>query len=318
MIMADGTSVPAELLAGSRQGSGVRGGLQNIMRRRSTIALMMASPLILLVALLVIYPAFYAIYLSMLNKRMTAFVGLGNFAFLLKRNTFQLVIFQSCLFAITAVILKATLGFIVAHLMHNIPGRSQRIWRGLLLVPWVIPLALSTLTWWWLFDPSYSAFNWILSQLGIQSVPWLGVGWNARFAVIAVNVWFGTPFFMIMYLAALKSVPEQLYEAAAIDGATAVQKLVHVTLPMMRNIIAITVLFSLIVTFADFDIVRILTAGGPQDMTHLFATYAFSVGIQSGDVPLGASVSLFMLPILAVAAFFILRGVTKRTREMAV
>ena len=103
-----------------------------------------------------------------------------------------------------------------------------------------------------------------------------------------MNVWFGTPFFMIMYLAALKSVPEQLYEAAAIDGASAWQKMFFVTLPMMRNIIAITVLFSLIVTFADFDIVRILTAGGPQDMTHVFATYAFQVGIQSGDIPLGA------------------------------
>src|ERR1700721_4384246 len=108
----------------------------------------------------------------------------------------------------------------------------------------------------------------------------------------------GPPFFIIMYLAALKSVPEQLYEAASIDGANAVQKLFFVTLPMMRNIIAITVLFSLIVTFADFDIVRILTGGGPQDMTHVFATYAFQIGLQSGDIPLGAPVSLFMLRIL--------------------
>ncbi len=148
--------------------------------------------------------------------------------------------------------------------MHNISGKHQRIWRGLLLVPWVIPLALSTLTWWWMFDPSYSAFNWVLNEFGLKSVPWLGVGWIARFCTITVNVWYGTPFFMIMYLAALKSVPEQLYEAAAIDGASAMQKLFFVTLPMMRNIIAITVLFSLIVTFADFDIVRILTNGGPR------------------------------------------------------
>ncbi len=176
---------------------------------------------------------------------------------------------------------------------------------------------MSTLGWWWLFDPSYSAFNWLLNQLGFASVPWLGQGWIARLCVITVNVWFGTPFFMIMYLAALKSVPEQLYEAAAIDGAGAAQKLFFVTLPMMRNIIAITVLFSLIVTFADFDIVRILTSGGPQDMTHLFATYAFVTGIQSGDIPLGASVSLFMFPILAFAAFFVLRGVTQRTKEIA-
>jgi len=298
-------------------GAAKRGSLHRFARQKSTTAFLLCLPLILLVGAFVVYPAFYAIYLSMLNKKMTAFVGLGNFQFLLKRHTFQLVIFQSCLFAITAVVLKALIGFVLAHLMHNIPGTNQKIWRGLLLVPWVIPLALSTLTWWWMFDPSYSAFNWILNQFGFDNVPWLGVGWIARACTIAVNVWFGTPFFMIMYLAALKSVPDQLYEAASIDGAGAVQKLFFVTLPMMRNIIAITVLFSLIVTFADFDIVRILTAGGPQDMTHVFATYAFQVGIQSGDVPLGASVSLFMFPILAFAAFFVLRGVTKRTKEIA-
>ncbi len=130
--------------------------------------------------------------------------------------------------------------------------------------------------------------------------------------MILVNVWYGAPFFLIMYLAALKSVPEQLYEAAAIDGASAWQKFVHITLPMMRNIIAITVLFSLIVTFANFDIVQIMTAGGPRNMTHVFATYAFLLGIRSGDLPLGAATSLFMFPILAIAAVFILRGVRKR------
>jgi len=111
-------------------------------------------------------------------------------------------------------------------------------------------------------------------------------------------------------------VPEQLYEAAAIDGANAWQKLVHITLPMMRNIIAITVLFSLIVTFANYDVVRVLTAGGPRDMTHVFATWAFLNGIQNGDIPLGSSISLFMFPILGISAIFILRGVRRRGREI--
>lgn len=315
--MADGTSIPADLIGRSMTRARRSNGMQKFMRRRSTIAFLMALPLILLIVGLVLYPAVYAIYLAMLNKRMTHFVWFDNFAYLLNRNTFLLVIFQSCLFAISAVILKALLGFMLAHLMHNISGKNQRIWRGLLLVPWVIPLALSTLTWWWMFDPSYSAFNWLLNQLGLESVPWLGTKWTARLCTILVNVWFGTPFFMIMYMAALKSVPEQLYEAADIDGASRLQKLFFVTLPMMRNIISITVLFSLIVTFADFDIVRILTSGGPQDYTHVFATYAFQVGIQSGDIPLGAAISLFMLPILAVAAYFVLRGVNKRTQEIA-
>ncbi len=276
----------------------------------------MCLPLLVVIGGLVVYPALYAIWLSMLNKHMTRFVGLSNYAFLLSRDTFRAVIEQSVIFAVTAVLLKAAIGFLLAHLMHNIPSRRQRIWRGLLLIPWVIPLALSTLGWWWLFDPSYSAFNWVLNQFGLPGVPWLGATWWARFSVILVNTWYGTPFFMIMYIAALKSVHEQLYEAAAIDGASALQRLRHVTLPMMRNVISITVLFSLIVTFANFDIVRILTNGGPEDQTHVFATYAFQVGIQSGDIPLGAAVSLFMFPILGVFAFFVLRGVNRRTQEM--
>ena len=199
--------------------------------------------------------------------------------------------------------------------MHNVPAKGQRKWRGMLLVPWVIPPAMSTLAWLWLFDPSYSAFNWLLERIGTSAVPWLGNPYWARFAVILVNVWVGAPFFMIMYLAALKSVPEQLYEAAAIDGANWWQKLWFITLPMMRNIIAITALFSLIVTFANFDIVRVLTNGGPVDQTHVFATWAFKLGIESNDIPLGACVSLFMFPILAMAAIFILRDISRRGNE---
>src|SRR5579883_2250753 len=283
--MAGDTSAPVGVSLAARPAARGVGGVRRLLHRRSTVAFLMSLPLLVLIGGLVVYPAFYAVYLSMLNRHMTAF--------------------------------EALLGFIIAHLLHAVPGQRQRVLRGLLLIPWVLPLALSTLTWWWLFDPSYSAFNWVLTHLGFRPVPWLGDGWIARFCTIAVNVWYGTPFFMVMYLAALKSVPEQLYEAADVDGASGPQKLVHITLPMLRNIIALTVLFSLIVTFADFDIVRILTSGGPQDMTHVFATYAFQVGIQSGDIPLGAAVSLFMLPILAVSAFVVLRGVSRRSREMA-
>jgi multiple sugar transport system permease protein len=293
-----------------------RVGLRRFVRRRSTIALLMCMPLILIVACLIIYPAFYSIYLSMLNKAQTRFIGLSNFTFLMSRDTFWMVVEQSTIFALSAVFFKALIGLITAHLVNNLPVKGQRKWRGMLLVPWVIPLALSTLGWWWMFDPTNSAFNYTLKSMGFNWIPWLSDPYWARFSVILVNVWYGAPFFLIMYLAALKSVPEQLYEAAAIDGATAWQKFVHITLPMMRNIIAITVLFSLIVTFANFDIVQIMTAGGPRNMTHMFATYAFLLGIRSGDLPLGAATSLFMFPILAIAAIFILRGVRKRGREI--
>ena len=295
-----------------------RGRLNSLRRRKSSIAVLMCLPLMLLIACFVIYPAFYSVYLSTLNRKMTAFTnawGFGNFLFLFTRDTFWQVVKQSCIFAITAVIFKALIGFVAAQFANNIPNKPQRKWRGMLLVPWVIPPAMSTLAWLWLFDPSYSAFNWILAQFGIGPVHWLGeAGW-ARFCVILVNIWAGAPFFLIMYLAALKSVPDTLYEAADIDGANWVQKLWYVTIPMMRSIIAITVLFSLIVTFANFDIVRILTYGGPGDQTHIFATWAFMLGIQSNDIPLGAAVSLFMFPFLAIAAYFILRGVRQRSSE---
>jgi multiple sugar transport system permease protein len=291
-------------------------GLQRFLRQRSTIALLMCLPLILIIACLIIYPAFYSIYLSMLNKTQTRFIGLSNFTFLMSRDTFWMVVEQSTIFALTAVFFKALIGLITAHLVNNLPAKGQRKWRGMLLVPWVIPLALSTLGWWWMFDPTNSAFNYTLRSLGFDGIPWLSDPYWARFSVILVNVWYGAPFFLIMYLAALKSVPEQLYEAASIDGATAWQKFIHITLPMMRNIIAITVLFSMIVTFANFDIVQIMTSGGPRNMTHMFATYSFLLGIRSGDLPLGAATSLFMFPILAIAAVFILRGVRKRGREI--
>ena len=292
-----------------------RDGLRKMMRRKSTTAFLMALPLILLVAILVIYPAFYSLHLATLNKSMQRFVGFGNFTFLFKRETFWMVVQQSCIFALTAVFFKALIGFIVAHFVHNIPSKGQRKWRGMLLVPWVIPPAMSCLAWLWLFDPSYSAFNWILALFGIGPVSWTGdTGW-ARFSVILINVWIGAPFFMIMYLAALKSVPDQLYEAAQIDGASWWQRIWYVTLPMMRNIILITALFSTIVTFANFDIVRIMTQGGPIDTTHVFATWSFWLGIQGGDIPLGASVSLFMIPVLGIAAVFILRDINRRGNE---
>lgn len=311
-MAADGTLVVAEAPAPT---SGRASSLQRFARRRSTVAFLMTLPLILVIGGLVAYPAGYGVYLSTLNRRMTENIGFGNFEILFDSDTFWNVAWQSCFFAITAVILKALIGFWLAHMLHAIPGKGQRKWRGMLLIPWVIPPALSTLGWWWMFDPSYGSINWLLAVFGGPQIPWLGEPWWARISIIMVNVWAGAPFFMIMYLAALKSVPEQLYEAAAIDGATGWQRLRYVTLPMMANIISITVLFSLIVTFANYDIVRVLTNGGPRDLTHVFASYAFQVGILSGNIPRGAAVSLFMFPILAVCAFFVLRGVTRRNKE---
>src|SRR5437763_14086926 len=168
--MADAALEALSIPGGSRR----RSALRKAMQRKSTIAFLMTLPLILLVALFVLYPAFYSIELAMLNKSMERFVGFANFTFLFKRETFWMVVQQSCIFAITAVIFKALIGFIVAHFVHNVPAKGQRKWRGMLLVPWVIPPAMSTLAWLWLFDPSYSAFNYTLSFFGVGPIPWLG------------------------------------------------------------------------------------------------------------------------------------------------
>src|SRR5438067_12928963 len=177
--MADAVARDLRIPATTRRARG-----RPLVNRKSMVAFLFALPLILIVACLVIYPAFYSMHLATLNKSMTKFVGFGNFEFLFKRNTFWLVVEQSVLFAVTAVIFKALIGFIVAHFVHNIPLTGQRKWRGMLLIPWVIPPAMSTLAWLWLFDPSYSAFNWIFVHLGLPAIPWTGDAYWARFSVI--------------------------------------------------------------------------------------------------------------------------------------
>jgi multiple sugar transport system permease protein len=293
-----------------------RGSLHKLMRRRSTIAFLMTLPLLTLMIALVAYPAGFAIWLSMLDRTMRRFVGLDNFAFLVGRDQFWMVVYQTCLFAVIAVVLKAVMGFAAAHFVHNLPTMGQRKWRGMLLVPWVIPAAMSVLGWRLLFEPSFGAFNWLLEHLGMDRILWLGeTGW-ARFSVILVTVWFGAPFFMVMYLASMKSVPGELYEAASIDGATWWQRTRYVTLPMMRNIIALTMIFSLIGSFAGFTIVSVLTNGGPLGTTQVLGTSAFLIGIMGGNLPMGSAVALFMVPVLAVAAIYILRGIAKRGSEV--
>ncbi len=274
----------------------------------------MTLPLVILMIVLVAYPAGSAIYLSLLDRSMTKLVGLANFARLFDSDRFWMLFYQTSLFAITAVACKTVIGFAAAHFMHNVPTRGQRKWRGMLLVPWVIPPAMSTLAWRELFDPTYSAFNWILEHVGLPRISWLAETDWARFCVVLATVWMGAPLFMIMYLASLKSVPDELYEAASIDGATWWQRTRYVTFPMTRNVIAITMLFYLIGGFSGFTIVNVLTNGGPLGATHVLATAAMLIGIGVGNFPMGAAVSLCMVPVLAVAAICILRGIGKRGR----
>ena len=169
--MTAGRSMAAQSPSRTRQ---QKSPIAKFFGRKSTIAFFMALPLILLITVLVVYPALYSLHLASLNKSMKRFVGFDNFSFLIwKKDAFWTVVYSSVLFAVSAVIIKAIIGFIVAHFVHNIPAKGQRKWRGMLLVPWVIPPAMSTLAWLWLFDSSYGAINWTLAKIGIGPIPWI-------------------------------------------------------------------------------------------------------------------------------------------------
>jgi multiple sugar transport system permease protein len=187
--------------------------------------------------------------------------------------------------------------------------------RGAMLLPWVIPTALSTLGWWWMFNSLYSVVNWTGIALGLMDPPgpnWLGQKYYAMTAVVTVNVWRGLPFFAITILAGLVSIPKELYEAAESDGAGAMARFWHVTLPLLKPVLAIVILFSTIFTFSDFNIVYVLTHGGPINSTHLFATLARQIGLESGQIGQGAAISLYLFPVLAFVVWVQLRFVRKQ------
>ena len=273
-------------------------------------------PALLLLASLVAYPFGMAIYFSLSDYWVGSpggFVGLQNFRDILGNEIFRRTVWNSFVFTSIAVILKTVLGVWLALLLaRNL--RFKRVLRGAILLPWVIPTALSTLGWVWMFDSLYSVVNWTAIRLGLISAPgpnWLGEARYAMAAVIAVNVWRGLPFFAITVLAGLVSIPRDYYEAAEVDGAGSWGRFIHVTLPLLKPVIAVVVLFSTIFTFADFNIVYVLTRGGPVNTTHLFATLAYQVGLSGGNLGQGAAISLFLFPILAGVVFIQLRYIRK-------
>ena len=172
----------------------------------------------------------------------------------------------------------------------------------MLLLPFIVPTVLSTVAWMWILDPAFSVFNWFLIELGMPrpGPSWLGNPVLAMISIIVINTWRGLPFYGITLLAGLQTVPPELHEAATIDGAGGWQRFHFVTLPLLRPVILIVTLFSVIFTFADFQLVYVLTHGGPENATNLFATYAFDIGMGAGQLGLGASVALMMLPALAL------------------
>jgi len=280
------------------------------------------SPWLLGFFLFVFGPMVASLYLSFTKYAIGGtpqFIGLDNFGRALsgKDDLFWPSMGRTVEYAVVMVPIGIGLSLLAATLLNQ-GLKGTAVYRTLFFLPSLTPVVAAAVIWRWLYQPDFGAINWLLWEIGVDQGPrWLTTPGTALPSLMLIGLWTSVGGgAMVIFLAGLQSVPRELHDAAAIDGANAWQRFVHITLPMMRNIIAITVLFSLIVTFANFDIVQIMTAGGPRNMTHVFATYAFLTGIRSGDIPLGSAVSLFMLPILAVSAIFILRGVRKRAREI--
>jgi multiple sugar transport system permease protein len=273
-------------------------------------------PALLLIVCLVAYPFFMAIYFSLSDYWVGSpgqFVGFDNFRQILQNEVFHQTVYNSFVFTSIAVVFKTLLGVWLAMLLFR-TFKFKRLIRGVVLLPWVIPTALSTLAWWWMFDSLYSVVNWTGIRLGLLEAPgpnWLGMTSYAMTAVIAVNVWRGLPFFAIIVLAGLVSIPREYYEAAEVDGARSWGKFRHVTLPLLKPVLAVVILFSTIFTFADFNIVWVLTRGGPVNTTHLFATHAYQTGLMGGNLGQGAAISLFLFPMLAAVVFFQLRYIRR-------
>jgi multiple sugar transport system permease protein len=275
------------------------------------------TPALLLILLLVAYPFLMALYFALSNAqigRPSTFVGMRNFIGLWQSDSFRQTFQNAFVFTGIAVTFKIVLGIMLALLLNE-QLWFKRMLRGAVLLPWVIPTALSTLGWWWMFNSLYSVVNWSGIALGVMDPPgpnWLGQKYYAMAAVVAVNVWRGLPFFAITILAGLVSIPKELYEAAEADGAGAGARFWNITLPLLKPVLAVVVLFSTIFTFSDFNIVYVLTHGGPINSTHLFATLSRQIGLESGQIGQGAAISLYLFPVLVFVVLIQLRFVRRQ------
>nr|WP_252869832.1 sugar ABC transporter permease [Brucella pituitosa] len=241
------------------------------------------------------------------------FIGLENYEFLWDDSVFWLSVFNTVLYTFVASVLKFGLGLWLALLLNeNLPIKS--FFRAIVLLPWVVPTVLSALAFWWIYDAQFSIISWSLMQIGLidQPINFLGDPTNARLSVIAANVWRGIPFVAISLLAGLQTIPASLQEAASLDGASSWQRFRHVTLPMLTPIIAVVMTFSVLFTFTDFQLIYVLTKGGPVNATHLMATLSFQRAIPGGQLGEGAAIAVAMIPFLLAAIMFSFFGLQRR------
>ncbi len=268
------------------------------------LALALLTPTAILLGLFIAYPFFQGVLLSLSSARVGDpghFVGLKNFHKIWNDSIFHTTMWNTFWYTGVTTVFKLALGLWLAILLNR-HFRGKALVRAFILLPFIIPTVLSTFAWKWMFDPTFSVINWTLFQLGLITtrINWLGDPDLAMTSIIVVNIWRGVPFFAITLLAGLQTISPELHEAAAIDGARPWQRFWHVTWPLLMPVTLVVVLFSVIQTFADFQLVYVMTGGGPANATHLFATYADQLGIGTGLLSEGAAISLAMFPFLFV------------------
>lgn len=307
-------------------------------RVEARLGYLLIAPALLWLLLLVGYPFCRAIYLAFSDAVIgmpSKFAGLKNYRELFTDEIFIQTVKNSFVFTISALFFKMVLGVSLALLLNE-NLRFKRLVRGSVLLPWVVPTALSTLGWLWMYDSLFSVITWTLNwfiklqflkwfgfapidiaklmiKIGLRplEINWLGEPGLAMISCIIVNVWRGTPFFAITILAGLVSISAEYYEAAEVDGAGAISKFWHITLPMLQPVIAVVLLFSTVFTFAEFNIIFVLTGGGPMNSTHLFGTLTNLFAFTNLQLGKGAAVSLFMFPILVSVVMLQLRYIRK-------
>jgi multiple sugar transport system permease protein len=262
------------------------------------------------------YPLGLGVWLSFTDTRIGrsgVFVGLENYEWLWDDSTFWLSVFNTLLYTTVASTIKFAVGLYLALLLNErLPFKA--ILRALVLIPFIVPTVLSAIAFWWLFDPQFSIISWSLKKMGLitANIDFLGDIWNARWSVIFANIWRGVPFVAITLLAGLQTVSPSLYEAATIDGATSWQRFRFITYPLLTPIIAVVMTFSVLFTFTDFQLIWVMTRGGPVNATHLMATLSYQRAILGGQLGEGAAISTAMIPFLLAAILVSWFGLQRR------
>ena len=290
--------------------------LEKLQNNRNALGLIFMLPAAVLLLLFLTYPLGLGTWLGFTDAkigRSGEWIGWDNYAFLIGDSVTRLALFNTIFYTTVASALKFALGLWLALLLNkNI--RFKTFFRAVILLPYIVPTALSAIAFWWIYDAQFSIVSWTLVKLGLidKYIDFLGDPWNARMATIFANVWRGVPFVAITLLAGLQTISPSFYEASAIDGATPWQQFRHVTLPLLTPIIAVVMTFSVLFTFTDFQLIYVLTRGGPLNATHLMATLSFQRAISGGALGEGAAISIAMVPFLLSAILFSYFGLQRR------